>query len=808
MGIQVFKEQLNGQYDGVTPPTMLPAGAISDGENVRKISKLGGWKVRKGCALHNTTALAAATVFSLHKFKHPRNLDYHFLAQCNGNLYDATNDPPATGTTFGSSVLSGASSSIAGFSDVVGESFFYADPTIGLVQWGGDTPFCTGFVVWDNSEAAYIDYTREVADTRTSTLAIVLGAASDVYYVCSPQIAEGITLDIVTGNTDARTLTLKSWVAGAWADRSATDGTLDTATSTKTHNKDGSITWTRNATDTMRVIGGIMGYWYQVSFSGALSNSVTVTSCTVTYDMSALANKWDGVAHWPTGARFYDQSVGEYQEALGKITSESTSLYVQVGAATTSDFLYLKTPEPATGFGIGMVTDYTNTANAQVDNVEYWDGDSWVACAGIIDETLDDTGDTSFAQSGWIWWNGVVDASKKRTFEGDDIPGHWYRISWDATIDNTDSDIRIYLVSYAPFPESLPLYKGCVQFKDRLLVWGDPEYPNRLRYSAKCKPDSFSGQDSGYTDSFGDMKEITCAVRFYNELVVFKEDSVWLLEGDSPENFGKLEVADTVGLASPQTARVVETGYPSMHRDEPMSVIIWQDTDGIYALDGRKPRKVSLPVDHYFNTEYSTAIAAASIKNRVAFIDQLNNEYHFLLPSSELVYNYMTDEFYPPWNRSIDLTCGLDLWGTDNRNYVYGGDAAGRVHKLETDTTDKSSANADVAISHSVKTRGISVEQGKSPSLRFTFRSVQGEFKAQTAGDVSVATFKDLATSGTSLGTMSMINTGYSLAMPMLPASLTNCMAVQLSLASTTADIEMWLYSILYTLEAIGLGDG
>ena len=46
-----------------------------------------------------------------------------------------------------------------------------------------------------------------------------------------------------------------------------------------------------------------------------------------------------------------------------------------------------------------------------------------------------------------------------------------------------------------------------------------------------------------------------------------------------------------------------------------------------------------------------------------------NNEYHLLLPSSEVVYNYVSDEWYPPWDRNIDLLCGINFKGGDNRDY-------------------------------------------------------------------------------------------------------------------------------------------
>lgn len=807
MAVVAFKEPFVGKYDGVIPPTLLEPGWVAGGENMRKVSVNGGWKPRKGCALHNTTAAeSGAAIKSLHRYENPLSEDYHFIAQCNSKLLDATTDPPTKGTTFGTD-LGVTVGTTPGFSCTVREDFFYADGSSAPVCWGGDTPRCSGLLVERNAATGYYhDFTKVVTDGRSDTSATLGVAASDVYYVCGSEILDGITLDLGTVNTtDAATITVYSWVSGAWADRSATDGTLSSG---KTHAQDGSITWTRNSTDTMQVLGGIMGYWYKIVPSAALTDGVTVISCTVTRDATTITNKWDGILEWVSGCRFRDASDDEYEEVLGKVSNESTSMYMDISEGTTSDLLLIKTPEPATGFAFGVVPQYANLDDAQIDLIEYWDGTDWVDITTFTDGTLDGAGDSSFAGTGLVTWNGAATtASVKRTMPGDAFPGHWYRVTWDATL---DTNTRIFLVQYMPFPESLPAYDGCVEFKGRLFLWGDPEYPNRLRYSAKDMPDCFSGRDSGYTDQFGDMKKVLCAVPFYNELIVFKEDSVFLLEGYSPGTFGVLKVSNTVGLASPKTAHVVEVGYKGMHEDEPMSIAIWQDVDGVYVFDGRKPKKASPPVDDYFNVEYSNCIAAASIRNRQAFTDKLNNEYHFLLPSDELVYNYLTDEWYPIWSRALDLDTGLCFKGTDDRFYTYGATSAGFVMKLETDTTDKNASDADVKIDHSIKTRAIGAVQKSSPTHKFTFRNLWAEFKAQSSGTVTTKTFKNNATSGTtqsSPSAMSMVNSGYSVACPKLNISLQDCDCVQIEFSESTADVEMEIRGITYTLDVLGEPD-
>jgi len=799
MSLKMFKELLNGKYDAISPPTLLPTGSIVGGKNIRKIGQAGGWKVRKGTSLHNTTQISAHEVNSLHAYTHPRSLDAHFLAQINSLIYDATNVPPAGGTTFGVS-LGVVSELTPAFSDIVHELFFLADGGGAPFSWGGDSPFCMGFITYIGDDAIYSDYTRKVTDNRGDTYAVLHDHVDDVLYICSPEPADKISLVLVSGteNDAATVLTVNAWTSGSWSDVSAADGTDVAGDSMK---QSGDITWTEPVSEGMRVVEGIMGYWYQLVWTVALDAGVQVSKCNVHYGMARLTNKWNGVYEWAGAVRYFDNT--QYQDFTGQVTNESTSVYMDVGLMATTDYIYMKAAEPATGIGIGVVAEYENAVGGgNVDLIEYWNGLAWTTCGTLDDGTA--VGGNSFAQTGTIWWNLATQSDERRTFDWDSIPGFWYRISIDAA--STTEDIRLWGVNYAPLPEPLATTNGVIEFKGRLLTWGDPEYPNRLRFSAKDRPDCFSGTDSGYTEQFGEMDPILCARRFYNELMVWKKNEVYLLEGYSPETFGALRVSTTVGLASPQTAWVVETGSPTMHKNEPLSIAIWQEVDGIYILDGRKPRKISEPIDQYFNPEYSDCIAANKIRNRQAFLDKSNNEYHLILPEGELVYNYLTDEWYPAWEREVDLTCGLLFRGTDNRHYTYGGNATGFIFRLENGSVDKDVANTNQDIVSSIKTRAISAEQDKSTTLKETFRKSWIEAKALDASSAIVTKiYPDVAETGTVITTpvaMNLQRANYDLVTPTIEDSIENISCFQMEWLATGLDFQ--IYSFLYQVDARG----
>jgi len=795
MPTELRKEPFVGPYDGIIPAVLAQKGTISDGKNIRKVSMAGGWKSRKGSILNNTTAAeSGAAIKSLHRYVNPLQDDSHFIAQVNSKLLDATNDPPAAGTTFGTD-LGVTVGTNPGFSTIVGETFFYADGTGIPIAWGGDDPSPIGFFTYDDSESVWNDFVKEVTDRRTDTVGLILAAAADHVIVLTQERAEGFTIDLGDVNSNAVTMTVSAWRSGSWTGVSAlSDGTETGGTTTLA--QDGTVTWTRSTSDTLKIVENKQGYAYKITWSGALSGTVTVKSLTVVSDADNLSNKWDGTWEWVIGASFYDQSATEYQECLGKLTNESDSQYVDISEATTSDYLYAKTPEPATGFGVGIPVGYGNTDAGNVDLIEYWDGDSWVTCGTLNDTTLNGAGTDGFSQTGKITFDGGTLSPIKRTFAGDDLPGYWYRISWDAAL---STDVRIYAMFYAAVPDDLPTAFGCIEFKGRLMLWEDS---NRLRFSVKDKPFCFCGTDSGQTDPFGGEDRILCVKKFYNELLIVKESSVYLLEGYSPATFGSLEISATVGCVSASTLKVAEVGYPGMKDDEPQSIAIWTAVDGVYVLDGRKPKKISHQVTQFFDTDYTTAIAAADLDDLQSFIDPIKNEYHLLtVNDGELVFNYVLDQWFPPWEREINLTCGINLRGTDKRNYVYGGSASGFVIRLENGTVDKDTSNSNVDITSTIKSRGLAAFEEGGVTYEFVMRKIWAELKAQSAGTITTKTFKNLATSGTTQAipaAMIMTNSGYNLTVDFLTVSITGCYSIQIEM-STTDPIEIW--SMLYELE-------
>ena len=159
------------------------------------------------------------------------------------------------------------------------------------------------------------------------------------------------------------------------------------------------------------------------------------------------------------------------------------------------------------------------------------------------------------------------------------------------------------------------------------------------------------------------------------------------------------------------------------------------------------------------------------------------------------------------------MVCGLSLRGTDDRYYVYGGDALGTVYRLENDTTDKaenavSPYYTDVAISHYIKTRAIAQQKPQGISLRFSFRKLWVEAKAASDPTAITTTFfKNMIDTGVALVVPAAIDLevdDYGLCFDGLDTSQEGCVCFALQFALNSADLEMELWSFLYQVDARG----
>lgn len=798
MPLKLNREPLSGHYDGVTNPLLLPEGSISDGQNVRHAGPNGGWKGRRGCTVYNSGegAGSAPAMKSFFDYEHPVNGDYHFVVNSTANLYDCNVGPPpgSVHNDLSSETDLGIDTGSArGFGCTVKDHFFFASSTTPPVTYGGLTPFCSGFLVYRTADGSYTDCTVLVADSSDSTYATLGSASGDYYLVGMHEPGHGISLTFGTPNTKTVTVSVSAWRSGAWA---AVSGLSDGTSTTETHDTDGSLTWTASASDEMSVLGGIMAYWYRVSFSAAV-DAVTIKSCKVAWSAHTLTNKWDGVYRHVSGFLYYDTS--DYRDSLGVISNAALSQCVTLSSATTAAALYVKTQEPACGFAFGIVPTKNNTADAQINSVKTWTGNEFTSMT-FRDETLDGDANSSFSTSGTVWLTRPSAVSpQKRVFQGDSVPGYWYEIKWDATLLATTA---IYLSLYAEQPEALGYYDGCVEFNGALVLWGDKRYPNRLRVSKPGKPDSFNAGIASFSGVIGDSTVVKNAIVLNRHLIVWKGRGVWAVARD----YSIEQIAGTVGLAGEHTACVSEIGLEGFKRDELVHVAIWQDIDGVYMMDGKTIKKISSAISNYFDEEFSTEYLSTNLLDRVAYIDQIHNEYHLLLPTKELVYDIDKQTWIPPFVRNQYLSYAKTVVMSDGRKATYGiGTPAAQqvIYRLEVDTTDKNASGQDVAITQDITTRAFTAEN-YHVSYDFGLGHIWQELDAAASGNVAVTLYPNQKTSGVSLGNASLVNSGYDLALPSVCANGYRAASFQFKFSVSTADLVLKIYGLAYSAQIHG----
>jgi hypothetical protein len=251
---------------------------------------------------------------------------------------------------------------------------------------------------------------------------------------------------------------------------------------------------------------------------------------------------------------------------------------------------------------------------------------------------------------------------------------------------------------------------GVFAYKRRAWQIAPKGEENALRYSAQDLPNVWSGPDSGYI-YFGE-RPLRAAAPFYNESVVYADTEIWMLQGNTPDNFGRLRLSGKVGISAPHSLVSIESGAPV--GDKIKVVLGWFFYDGIWLFDGTRIWKVSDPdVSNFFDPDHTDYI-------NMSYMDQTQGEYDFETQCAYWIVYSGSGQTTP--NKVIvmhfpTMTFGIYDYGVDigaicsviNTRYYLcaGGHACGRFFQLNSGTTDRDSSNAEVAVDAYVTTRDM-----------------------------------------------------------------------------------------------------
>ena len=691
-------QPLEGGIDIVREIYQLPLGGFSEIVNLRPLRP--GFVKRKGCRKLNTTADGVNKVMSLYGFSKGKQSQIKFYAQMSdGDVLQATNNPPTVGTTFGTSVYNTTGTMYPASWAVIDDHLLYTDGTGYPRIFSGETEYVSNFIVYVGAAAIPDvpkmgnDYSIQVADGDSTTCAVLdsLGtlAQYDCVFIRTETPADTFTFTIGKANGSAAVAQMHYW-NGAWTEVTAlSDGTAVTGASLA---QSGSMTWTMTTDHLPKYMFGANGYWYRLSLaSGALDSEVEVTEVTYNSDWMEVQSLWDGVPVSSIEAYVYINSSATYQYYSSDV--------IEIGGLTSSDKFYFNSVDPIVGFYVS-VGEVPNETAATTIGVKYWNGSAF-ATVSVNDSTIVDS--KSFASDGWVTFAHPSD-EQPTMFQSSDQFTYWYEVSFNQTL-TADMVVSIETMPYFKMEDWGKCY-ALSSFKQRAAYSFD-KAPGYIMISSSHNPMVINGDDSALQDvGDGRANRVICIKKFYNELLVWQEEKgkdggcLTLIEGYSPATFGKRVLSTVLGTYSAKTAVVIED-VPNVDPNEKVvrrAVAVFLSRYGVFMTDGKNIVCISTDIQDYFDTRESVCIRRGYDKEHWIDYDSLYNVVRIgivsgstaTVPNVFLVYDvktgkWSTDELTQPFSCHAEVEAAS---GQYTVLQVAGGTADGTVYQTNYGSQD------------------------------------------------------------------------------------------------------------------------
>ncbi len=691
-------QPLEGGIDIVREIYQLPLGGYSSIVNMRPLRP--GFVKRKGCAKLNTSADGVNKVMTLFGFSKGKQSQIKFYAQMSdGDVLQATNNPPTVGTTFGTSVYNTTGTMYPASWAVIDDHLLYTDGTGYPRIFSGETEYVSNFIVYVGAAAIPDvpkmgnDYSIQVADGDSTTCAVLdsLGtlAQYDCVFIRTETPADTFTFTIGKANGSAAVAQMHYW-NGAWTEVTAlSDGTAVTGASLA---QAGSMTWTMTTDHLPKYMFGANGYWYRLSLaSGALDSEVEVTEVTYNSDWMEVQSLWDGVPVSSIEAYVYINSSATYQYYSSDV--------IEIGGLTSSDKFYFNSVDPIVGFYVS-VGEVPNETAATTIGVKYWNGSAF-ATVSVNDSTIVDS--KSFASDGWVTFAHPSD-EQPTMFQSSDQFTYWYEVSFNQTL-TADMVVSIETMPYFKMEDWGKCY-ALSSFKQRAAYSFD-KAPGYIMISSSHNPMVINGDDSALQDvGDGRANRVICIKKFYNELLVWQEEKgkdggcLTLIEGYSPATFGKRVLSTVLGTYSAKTAVVIED-VPNVDPNEKVvrrAVAVFLSRYGVFMTDGKNIVCISTDIQDYFDSRESICIRRGYESEHWVDYDSLYNVIRMgivsgstaTVPNVFLVYDvktgkWSTDELTQPFSCHAEVEAAS---GQYTVLQVAGGTADGTVYQTNYGSQD------------------------------------------------------------------------------------------------------------------------
>ena len=162
--------------------------------------------------------------------------------------------------------------------------------------------------------------------------------------------------------------------------------------------------------------------------------------------------------------------------------------------------------------------------------------------------------------------------------------------------------------SIALLAGSPPVGNIGIVWQNRVFFAGVSTARTRLYYSDLGNPSSYAASNYIDVPSPYDGDEITGLAILYGNLIVFKRNSVYIIQGDSPENFVVSKTNSAVGCVSPYSVISVD------------NLVYFVSDKGLYAMNLSNTKQVCYKVEPRYSLAVPNAAQSTLYKNKIQAI--------------------------------------------------------------------------------------------------------------------------------------------------------------------------------------------
>jgi hypothetical protein len=408
-----------------------------------------------------------------------------------------------------------------------------------------------------------------------------------------------------------------------------------------------------------------------------------------------------------------------------------------------------------------------NTTASTILSVDYWNGTAWTSVGILQDGTS--VGGVSLTQSGLVTWTNPAEVSERMTSLNNGNDWFHYRLSVNQTLAGTDSHLYVYYIGGITAPKTILPYAFPVYWQDRLWLCGEVHRDiNKAVSSATGTVSIWNGNDSAEL-YFGSSEKLvagsTLFTRYgstlYENMIIFKKNATYLVDGTNPENYVVYEIADNVGCVAPYTLAKCDHGY-EVAQGLNRHVLIWQSASGIVMFDSNTIIDISQDIQSLFDPADSDSINLSVASYFYGFFDDAKKEYHWLcatgsstLLNKEMVYDVTRKKWYEINRGAKVIRSGWKVTDTSGNSYCFGGDDSGYIYRLEHGTSFDS-----VAVEYKLRTGDFPLAKSLMSESEICYLKLAGKAKNTTAQTIAMTHYADGKTTGTSITALDPTKSG------------------------------------------------